>query len=128
MWTNLTLKKVIAGVKLSVLLTCCWPLPKNATKFKVVCVRVYQYICAILALGLILSLGNTIRKHFDDPLMIAESITFMCPTSHIIFTTLGCHVNAYRLQVISVYIHIFKYTIFQKRKSYTAKDISLLCV
>lgn len=100
MWKNVTLKNVIATVKLSLFITCCWPLPANTIKFKVICVKLYQYLCMILTLGITVGLCNTIRNHLDDPLIMAQSIMIMCSTIHVIFNIVSCKINSYRLQVI----------------------------
>ncbi|XP_070148662.1 odorant receptor Or2-like isoform X2 [Polyergus mexicanus] len=60
MWKNLTLKNVIATVKLSLFINCSWPLPTNTIKLKVVCVALYQYLCLFLTLGLTVGLCNTL--------------------------------------------------------------------
>lgn len=101
---NLTLKKVIAVIKLSLFVTWCWPLPRDTVKLKIIYVRLYQYLCLILTLGLTVGLMNTVRNHIDDPLIVAKSIIIMCPTVHIICNIVCCKIYSRRLQVININI------------------------
>lgn len=113
MLQNLTLKKVINIVRLSLFITGCWPLEKDAVKFKVVFVGLYQYLCLILSFGVTIGLMNTVRNHFDDPLIVAKSLTLMCPTVHVICNIVSCKIYSYRLQVIN--INISSIDIFKQR-------------
>ncbi|EFN86261.1 hypothetical protein EAI_15345 [Harpegnathos saltator] len=47
MQLKVTLKKVIAIVKLSLFLIWFWPLPKNASTGKMLCMKLYQLISMI---------------------------------------------------------------------------------
>lgn len=102
MWSKLTLKKVIAIVKLSLFITWCWPLPKDTIKLKVICSRIYQYFCLIVTFGLALGLMNTVRNHLDEPVIIAKSISVLCPALQVVHNIVCCKINSYRLQVINI--------------------------
>lgn len=109
MWSKLTLKKVIAIVKFSLFITWCWPLPKDTIKIKVICAGIYQYFCLIVTFGVAVGLINTVRNHFDDPVIMAKSISVLCPALQVVHNIVCCKVNSYRLQVI-VYISINDHT------------------
>ncbi|XP_028050776.1 odorant receptor 85f isoform X2 [Monomorium pharaonis] len=101
MMKNLTLKKVIAVTKISLFATWCWPLPKNTVKLKVICVRLYQYLCLILTLSLTAGLMNTVKNHVDEPLIMAKSIIVMSPTVHVICNIICCKIYSRRLQLVT---------------------------
>lgn len=109
---KLTLEKVIDVVKLSLFLCSCWPLPKNATKFKTTCVTLYQYLTLLLNLCFTLTLFNTVRNHLDDPIIIAKALLFMIATSYVVSTVIAYRTNHHRLQVINTNIcnmNVFDY-------------------
>lgn len=98
--SKLTLKKVIAIVKLSLFPTWCWPLPKDTVKLKVICAGIYQYFCIIVLSSVAAGLINAMRNHFDDPVIIAKSISVLCPAIQVVCNIMCCRINSYRLQVI----------------------------
>lgn len=102
MWSKLTLKKAIAIVKLSLFVTWCWPLPKDTIKLKVICAKIYQYFCLIVTFGVAIGLMNAVRNHFDDPVVMAKSISVLCPALQVVYNIVCCKVNSYRLQVINI--------------------------
>lgn len=99
---KLTLKKVIAIVKLSLFITWCWPLPKDTIKLKVICAGIYQYFCLIVTFGVAIGLMNAVRNHLDNPVIIAKSISVLCPAMQVVLNIVCCKINSYRLQVINI--------------------------
>jgi len=102
MWSKLTLKKVIAIVKLSLIPTWCWPLPKDTIKLKVTCAGIYQYFNIIVLSSVAAGLINAMRNHFNDPVIIAKSISVLCPAIQVVCNIICCRINSCRLQVIII--------------------------
>lgn len=112
---KLTLKKVIDVVKLSLLLTWFWPPSKDINKFRVVCMTLYHYVSLILHIGLMLGLINTVRNHFNDPVIIVKAIIFVCATMHAICNIVSYRIASHHLQVIN--IDVFNVDIFYYKTS-----------
>ncbi|KAG5332396.1 OR2 protein, partial [Acromyrmex heyeri] len=101
MWSKLTLKKVIAIVKLSLIPTWCWPLPKDTVKLKVICAGIYQYFSIIVLSSVAAGLINAMRNHFNDPVIIAKSISVLCPAIQVVCNIMCCRINSCRLQLVT---------------------------
>ncbi|KAG5311449.1 OR2 protein, partial [Acromyrmex insinuator] len=101
MWSKLTLKKVIAIVKLSLIPTWCWPLPKDTVKLKVICAGIYQYFSIIVLSSVAAGLINAMRNHFNDPVIIAKSISVLCPAIQVVCNIMCCKINSCRLQLVT---------------------------
>ncbi|XP_071634716.1 odorant receptor Or2-like isoform X1 [Temnothorax longispinosus] len=107
MWSKLTLKKIIAIVKLSLFITWCWPLPKDTIKLKVICAGIYQCFSLIVTGSVAAGLINAVRNHFDDPVVMAKSISVLCPAVQVICNIVCCKVNSYRLQLVTFEMESF---------------------
>lgn len=107
---KITLETVIDVVKLSVFLSWCWPLPKDATKLKVTCATLYQYMTLLSNLSLTLALFNMVRNHFNDPVIIAKALMFMAAITHVVLSIAVYRINCHRLQVINT--NIFNVNVF----------------
>lgn len=101
MQKKITLRKTIAIVKLSLFVIWFWPLPQDASKRKVLCMKLYQYISILLTIAVLASMTYALVKNLDDPELIIKSSLGLFPTSHVIWNIL-CHIVTYeRLQVIN---------------------------
>lgn len=101
MQEKVTLKKVIAVVKLSLFVIWFWPLSLNASKRKVLCMKLYQYVCILLTIAVLASMMYALMKNLDDLDLAIKSALGLFPCSHVIGNIL-CHLVIYqRLQVIN---------------------------
>ncbi|KAM0726991.1 Odorant receptor 4 [Formica fusca] len=101
MQKGITLKKTIAIVKLSLFVIWFWPLPQDANKRKVLCMKLYQYICMLLTIAVIASMVYGLVKNLDDPELVIKASLGLFPCSHVIWNIL-CHIIIYqRLQCIT---------------------------
>ncbi|XP_072766237.1 odorant receptor 13a-like [Anoplolepis gracilipes] len=98
---KLMLKKAIFAVKLSLFPICCWPLSKDATKLRMICVELYHYLCIILAICLKLSLIYAIINHLDDFIILVELILFLSSVIHSIGNFIFHKINRHRIQYIT---------------------------
>lgn len=100
------LKQVISVVKLSLFPTWCWPLPKDTTKFKMSCMKLYHLWCIITAAGLGAALLYSISNHFNEPAILVQLILISMASVHIIINFIFYHINYHRIQVINIYLKI----------------------
>lgn len=117
MWKKVSFKKVISVVKLSLFITWCWPLPRDAIKLKVIGAALYQYFCIIVVSSVALGLMNTVRNHLDDPLIMAKSISVLFPALQAVFNIMCFRVYSTRIQVN----YTFNVFFLNKRNVYTLK-------
>ncbi|XP_012539244.1 odorant receptor 47b isoform X2 [Monomorium pharaonis] len=102
MQKNITLKKAIAVVKLSLFVIWFWPLPLNTSKCKMLCMKMYQYICILLTIAVLLSMIYALVKNLDDLDLLIKSSLGLFPCSHVIGNIL-CHLTVYkRLQCVTL--------------------------
>lgn len=101
MQERVTLKKAIAVVKLSLFVIWFWPLPLNTNKRKVLCMKLYQYVCILLTIAVLASMIYALVKNLDDLDLFIKSSLGLFPCSHVIGNIL-CHLAIYQqLQVIN---------------------------
>lgn len=101
MHEKVTLKKAIAVVKLSLFVIWFWPLPLNTSKRKLLCMKLYQYVCILLTIVVLASMMYALVKNVDDLDLAVKSSLGLFPCSHVIGNIL-CHLAIYqRLQVIN---------------------------
>ncbi|KYN38569.1 Odorant receptor Or2 [Trachymyrmex septentrionalis] len=98
---KLNFKKVISGVKLSLWITWSWPMPKDTTKFKITCMKLYQNLCIILAISLEASLIYTTTIHINDFAMFVELVVQQAPILHAICNFIFHKVNYHHIQNIA---------------------------
>jgi len=99
MLKRITLKKAMAVVKLSLFVIWFWPQPLNTTKRKVLCMKLYQYVCILLTIAVLASMIYALVKNLDDLDLLIKSSLGLFPCSHVIGNIL-CHLIIYqRLQV-----------------------------
>ncbi|XP_025153866.1 uncharacterized protein LOC112588376 [Harpegnathos saltator] len=102
MQLKVTLKKVIAIVKLSLFLIWFWPLPKNASTGKMLCMKLYQLISMIFIVTGMASMLYAVVNNLYDLNLFVKSVLGVFPCIHIIWNIL-CHVIIYRrLQVTNM--------------------------
>jgi len=105
-------KKVISGVKLSLWPVWSWPMPKHTSRFKIICMNLYQYLCMILTIGVEVPLMYTVINHFDDFNIFIEAILEQATIIHGIFNIIFHKANYHHIQVLN--INIFYVTKFRK--------------
>jgi len=105
---KLNFKKVIFGVKLSLWITWSWPMPKDATKFKITCMKLYQNLCIILAICMETSMIYTIVNHINDFAIFVELVVQQAPILHAICNFIFHKVNYHHIQVLNINIFYIK--------------------
>lgn len=99
MLERVTLRNVIAIVKLSVFFVWFWPLPLHASERKLLFMKLYQLLSVILTIGVIASMLYSLVMNLDDPNLVVKSALGLFPCSHVIWNVL-CHLAIYqRLRV-----------------------------
>ncbi|KAF3054645.1 Odorant receptor 259 [Nylanderia fulva] len=79
---QLMLKKIIFVLKLSLFPVLCWPLPKDATRFKITCVQLYHLLLIISAIIAEISMIYTIYNNYNDIVLLVEIILYLSCTVH----------------------------------------------
>ncbi|XP_076656699.1 uncharacterized protein LOC143361300 isoform X3 [Halictus rubicundus] len=74
MFENVMPEKAMAFVRLSIGLTCGWPLPSVATRAQVLCYRIFKVSSAISALGLFLPVLYAAILHVSDATNFTKAI------------------------------------------------------
>ncbi|XP_018396152.1 PREDICTED: uncharacterized protein LOC108774516 [Cyphomyrmex costatus] len=101
MQERVTLKKAIAIVKFSLFVIWFWPLPLGAPKSKILCIKLYQYICILLTTGVLSSIIYALVKNTNDLDVFMRSSFSLFPCGHVIGNIL-CHLVIYqRLQYVT---------------------------
>ncbi|XP_018313755.1 uncharacterized protein [Mycetomoellerius zeteki] len=109
MQEKVTLKKAIAIMKLSLFVIWFWPLPLGTSKYKILCVKLYQYICILMTIGVISSViyGLVKNKNTNDLDGFMRSLFSLVTCSHVIGNIL-CHLIIYqRLQYVTLEMENF---------------------
>ncbi|XP_014487255.1 PREDICTED: odorant receptor 49b-like [Dinoponera quadriceps] len=108
MQEKVTLKKVIAVVKLSVFVIWFWPLPQNSSKRKLLCMKLYQFVSMILTIAVIASMLYALVKNLKEDLnLVIKSALGLFPSSHVIWN-IWCHIFIYqRLQCVTFEMESF---------------------
>lgn len=123
---RLMLKEIISLVKLSLLPVWCWPQPQNATKFKMLCVKLYHCLSIILEIALGLPLIYGVKNHLDNPVLFVNQILLVNGTIHTTYNFIFHRVNYRHIQVININIItlkiIFIYNIEKIRKLQINQD------
>lgn len=88
---RVTLEKVIAFLKMDLLFACCWPVSRDATKFQLVCDKIFRLASGLHAILLIIELIYTILYRIDNVRMLMQSscavgILFEVPLQILLFT------------------------------------------
>jgi len=96
------LKEVISAVKLSVFPIWCWPLPQDATKFKMFCMTLYHCLSIIVTTGLKLPLIYGITNHLDDPPVLVNQILILSSIIHTTFNFIFHITHYHHIQVINI--------------------------
>ncbi|XP_012530584.1 odorant receptor 49b [Monomorium pharaonis] len=70
---RITLEKVIAFLKVDLMFACCWPVSRNATKFQIICNKIFRLISGLHGLLLLIELIYTIIYRNDNIRMFLQS-------------------------------------------------------
>ncbi|XP_018363999.1 PREDICTED: uncharacterized protein LOC108761778 [Trachymyrmex cornetzi] len=103
MQERVTLKKTIAIMKLSLFVIWFWPLPLGTSKSKILCMKLYQCICILMTIGVIVSViyGLVKNKNTNDLDSFMRSLYSLVTLSHVI-GNIVCHLIIYqRLQYVT---------------------------
>ncbi|XP_072742557.1 uncharacterized protein [Anoplolepis gracilipes] len=95
MQRKIPLRKVIAIVKLSLLVIWFWPLSQNANKRKVLYMKLYQYVITLLTIAAMASLIYAVVINPVDPEFVIKSTLGLFPCCHVIWNNL-CRIATYR--------------------------------
>lgn len=103
------LKRIIFIIKLALLPVLGWPLSKDATRLKTICVQLYHYLGIILAICSQVSLIYTIINRFDDFILLVVLILFLSSITHSIGNFIFHRIYRQRIQVITyIYVHFIE--------------------
>ncbi|KAL0125051.1 hypothetical protein PUN28_004301 [Cardiocondyla obscurior] len=104
---KVTLKKAVAVVKLSLFVIWFWPLSQNASKRKMLSMKLYQYVCILLTIAVLASMIFALVKNHNDLDLAIKSSLGLFPCSHVIGNIL-CHLVIYkRLQCVTLEMEKF---------------------
>jgi len=101
---KVTLKEVISVVKLSLFLIWSWPEPHNATKLKMLCMKLHHYLGIIIVIGLQVPLIYGITNNLDNPAVLTEQILMLSSVIHAMFNFIVHIINYHHIQVINIYL------------------------
>lgn len=105
---KLNFKQVISSVKLSLWITWSWPMPKDATKFKITCMKLYHNLCIIWAICLEAPMIYAIANHINDFALFIELVVQQAPIIHAICNIIFHKVNYHHIQVLNINIFYIK--------------------
>ncbi|XP_076656702.1 odorant receptor 13a-like isoform X2 [Halictus rubicundus] len=88
MFENVMPEKAMAFVRLSVGLTCGWPLPSVATKAQVLCYRILKVLGAVSAVGLFLPVLYAAILHFGDATNFSKATVMALACAQVLTHTL----------------------------------------
>ncbi|XP_072743375.1 uncharacterized protein [Anoplolepis gracilipes] len=108
---RITLEKVIAFLKVDLLFACCWPISRDATKFEIVCDKIFRVVSGLHATLLIVELIYTIIYRIENVRMFMQStcavgILFEVPLQILLFTLQHDRLQAVILQMEDYYRQI----------------------
>lgn len=99
MFGNVTLESVIAFTRLSVALTCCWPLRSTATKSQVIRFKIFRFTMILNAFVLFLPLLNALYVQRDNASNFAQAACLALAVVQLLMQTAFCITQYDRLQV-----------------------------
>ncbi|XP_076173370.1 uncharacterized protein LOC143149687 [Ptiloglossa arizonensis] len=98
MFGNVTLESVIAFTRLSVALTCCWPLRSTATKSQVIRFKIFRFTMILNAFVLFLPLLNALYVQRDNASNFAQAACLALAVVQLLMQTAFCITQYDRLQ------------------------------
>ncbi|XP_076173372.1 uncharacterized protein LOC143149689 [Ptiloglossa arizonensis] len=101
MFGPVTPEKAIYFTRLSVALTCCWPLSSTASRGQLLCFKIIKFLVSVSAFALLLPLLYAIRVHCNDPIILPNVICLTVAVGQILIHVLLCMVHNDRIQVES---------------------------
>ncbi|XP_011863392.1 PREDICTED: uncharacterized protein LOC105559592 [Vollenhovia emeryi] len=96
------LTEVIYAVKLSVSPIGCWPLPQDATKFKIFCLKLYHYFCIVMTVCLAAPMTYAVIYSLNDPLNIVQITSITSGLYHTMCNFFFYKINYHRIQNVTV--------------------------
>ncbi|XP_036145854.1 uncharacterized protein LOC105829737 [Monomorium pharaonis] len=101
MQRKVTLKEIFFILKLSLGPIWCWPLPKNATKLKMFCMKLYQFWCIIMAICLDLSLLYGVSNHINNIAYVVQQLLLSSSSIHIICNFISYQMKYHNIQNVT---------------------------
>ncbi|KAL0119636.1 hypothetical protein PUN28_007816 [Cardiocondyla obscurior] len=98
---EILLKEVISFVRLSVFIIQCWPLPENASRLRVVCVKLYHCACIMILTSLSAALIYTILNNLKNVVVLANTIIITSATFHANLNFLFYNINYHHLKKVT---------------------------
>ncbi|KAF3054646.1 Odorant receptor 286 [Nylanderia fulva] len=98
---KLMLRKFIFIIKLSLFPALAWPLSKDVTRLKKICVQLYHYLGIILAISVQVSLVHNIVNHFDDVVLLVVLILFLSGVTHSLANFIFHRIYSQRIQYVT---------------------------
>ncbi|XP_011860053.1 PREDICTED: uncharacterized protein LOC105557415 isoform X2 [Vollenhovia emeryi] len=112
MQRKVMIEEVFSVVKLSLFPCWSWPLPKDATKFQLLSVKLYYCLCIIVEISLIPPLIYGIKNNLDDPTTLVQQVLVMSSLLHTISNFIFYMINYHRIQ--NVTFEMIHFTSFMK--------------
>ncbi|XP_011639242.1 uncharacterized protein LOC105428558 [Pogonomyrmex barbatus] len=107
MQRKVTLKEVISVIKLSLIPIWGWPVSKDATKYKMFCVKLYHSLCIIMAIMLAIPIIFGAINHLKEPIYLVQELVISSSTLHVIANFIAYKVNYNDLQDITTKVEHF---------------------
>lgn len=116
MTSNVTPIRAMHFTKISVALTCAWPLSPEATRSRVILFKVWWYACYVSSILLLLPLLNSVYEDRDDPKILAKSVCLSAAVVQVTIKMTVCRARYTRFQV-RVFIELIPVSSFKWRIS-----------
>lgn len=104
-------------VKLSLFVIWFWPLPQSASKRKLLCMKLYQFVSMLLTIAVIASTLYCLMKNLNDPDLVVKSAVGLFPCVHVIWNIFSHMLIYQRLQVTNVNVDTFLLSFFFSKTS-----------
>lgn len=101
---KLNFKSVISGMKLTLWSMWTWPMPKDATRFKTICMNLYQDLCIIMAICLEAPLIYAIINNINNFALFVELFLQQAAVVHAICNIMFHKANYHHIQVLNISI------------------------
>lgn len=100
----LTMERIIAFLKVNLMIIFCWPLPMTATRFQVVRNKLLQWLCGIHGTLGAISVVYTIWVAHEDPFFVMKLCSLMTAIGHVPIQIILYALEHDRLQVRRQYV------------------------
>ncbi|KAL6423490.1 hypothetical protein ACFW04_010219 [Cataglyphis niger] len=115
---KITLEKVIAFLKVDLLFACCWPVSRDATRFQIICDKIFRLVSSLHGILLIIELIYTIIYRIDNVQMFMQSSVAVGLLSEVPLQILLFTLQHDRLQVV-----IFKMENYYRQAKPEERDV-----